>query len=444
MPGEKEQPKGQQASGRKSLEAAKEAANIRRNYYARLSNPRATGEYVAWAMWGYPDPVFEAMRTIGSLAENYGPVCAVKQLGDYFCEIAESDGFSIDICSYLRTGLGVAKVEHDTGKPDPKAPYGGMGRPDMLVGNAHFCDGRFKYLQQVGRYYNAPYFAFDLLEWPAGWDQNDQSLRKHFVDHYTRQLRRLVEFMEKATGQKMDKHRLSEATMNYVKTKKWYWEASELRRFRPNPLSAVDTAAIYFPSMVQQCRPETVAFYQKVYHEAKSLVDNKIEMIPGGEKYRIMWHFQIPWHSMGLLDWMADEFGATVMNDAYSGQEPPRQEMIDYDFPLESYARWKYDKGGGISGDDGRKDNYDDMVNMMKRYQVDGVITMLIGSCRATAYTHHKWRRLNEELKKAGLHIPTLGIEADMVDPRTYSDALIKDRIKAYMETVDAAKRQRG
>ena len=443
MAEQKEQPKEQKASGRKSLETAKEASVIRRSYYARLRDPRATGEFVAWAMWGYPDPIFEAMNTIGSFAENYGPVCAVKQLGDYFCKVAESDGFSIDICSYLRTGLGVAKVEHDTGRPDPKAPYGGMGRPDMLISNAHFCDGRFKYLQQVGRYYDAPFFAFDLLEWPDGWNEKDPALKKHFVDHYTQQLRRLVAFMEKATGMKMDKHRLAEASMNYVKNKKWFYETSDLRRFRPNPLSAVDTAAIYFPSMVQQCRPETVAFYQRVYNEAKYLVDNKISHIPGGEKYRIMWHLQIPWHAMGLLDWMADEFGATVMNDAYSGQEPPREELIDYDFPLESFARWKYDKGGGVGGMGRRQDTYVGMVEMVRRYQIDGVIAMLIGSCRSTAFMYHKWRRLNEELKKAGLNIPTLGIEADMVDPRTYSDALIKDRIRAFMETVDAAQRQR-
>jgi len=443
MTEKKEQPQGQVAGYRKALEVTKEAGAIRRNFYARLGNPRATGEFVAWTMWGYPDPIYEAMDTLGSFAENYGPVCAVKQLGDYFCEIAESDGFSIDVCSYLRTGIGLAKVEHDTGAPDPRAPYGGMGKPDMLIGNAHFCDGRFKFLQQVGRYYDAPYFCYDLLEWPDGWDINDQELKRPFVEHYTQQLRRLVAFMEKVTGKKMDKYRLSEATKNYVESKRWFYAASELRRFRPNPLPAADTATIYFPSMVQQCRPETVDFYKRVYDEAKYRVDNKVSSVPGEEKYRILWHLQIPWHSMSLLDWMGDEFGATIMNDAYSGQEPPREEMIDYDFPLESYARWKYDKGGGIDSVVRSQDSYEQQVDMVRRYELDGVIAMLIGSCRATAYMYHKWSRLKEELNKAGLDVPTLGIEADMVDPRTYSEALVKDRIRAFMETVDAAQSKR-
>jgi len=438
MTEQKELPQEQMTSARKSLETAKEAGAIRRSYYARLKNPRETGEFVAWTMWLGAEPIFEAMDTLGSFVENYGPVCAVKQVGDHFCEIAESDGFSIDICSYLRTGLGLAKAEHDNGEPDPMAPYGGMGKPDMLISNATFCDGRFKFLQQVGRYYDVPFFCYDVLEWPDGWPTDDPALKKHFVDHYTQQLRRLVTFMEKVTGKKMDKYRLAEATKNYVESRKWFFEASDLRKHRPNPLSAADTAAIFFPSMVQLCRPETAQFYRRVYEEVKYRLDNKMSSVPGEEKYRIMWHLQIPWFYMGLLDWMGDEFGASVMNDSYSGFPPPREDLIDYDFPLESFARWAYDRGGGR-----RVDSYVGQVEMIRRYELDGVVAMLIASCRSTAYMYHKWRRLKEELQKAALTVPTLGIEADMIDSRTYSDAAIKDQITAFMETVEAAHRQR-
>jgi len=53
------------------------------------------------------------------------------------------------------------------------------------------------------------------------------------------------------------------------------------------------------------------------------------------------------------------------------------------------------------------------------------------------------WQRFTDGLKLRGLRVPTLGIEADMVDTRTYSDALVKERIRAFMETVDAAKKER-
>jgi benzoyl-CoA reductase/2-hydroxyglutaryl-CoA dehydratase subunit BcrC/BadD/HgdB len=78
---------------------------------------------------------------------------------------------------------------------------------------------------------------------------------------------------------------------------------------------------------------------------------------------------------------------------------------------------------------------------MIRRYRIDGVIAMLVGSCRKTAYMLHKWSRLKAELEKVGLNTPLLGIEVDMVDPRTYSEALTKDRIRAFMETVDVVKK---
>ena len=91
-----------------------------------------------------------------------------------------------------------------------------------------------------------------------------------------------------------------------------------------------------------------------------------------------------------------------------------------------------------------RRDKYDNILDMIRRYQIDGMIAMLVASCRGTAAMYHKWKRLDKEMRKAGLNVPTLGIEADMVDSRAYSDAVIKDRIRAFMETVDAARRERG
>jgi benzoyl-CoA reductase/2-hydroxyglutaryl-CoA dehydratase subunit BcrC/BadD/HgdB len=76
-------------------------------------------------------------------------------------------------------------------------------------------------------------------------------------------------------------------------------------------------------------------------------------------------------------------------------------------------------------------------------YDIDGVIGMLVASCRATSNLYDTWRVITDALKEKGLSVPTLGIEADMVDTRTYSDARIKDQIRAFMETVDEAKKER-
>ena len=439
----KEQPKEQTTSGIKATETAQSVRALRRAYYERIQQAHERGDFVAWAMWGIPEEICYAMDVLPVLAENYGPVCAAKQIGSHFCEIAESDGFSMDICSYLRTGLGLAKKMHELGEAPPEAPYGGMGKPDMLIGNAQFCDGRFKWLQPLARYLDAPFFGYDIQDWPYDWDVNDPELKQHFVDHYYEQLKRLVAFLEKVTGKKLDKYRLSEALQNWMKVQKLFYAAGQLRKHHPNPLPAQDSATIAFPNLHMKCWPEAVDFYQRLYDELKYRVEHNISSLPE-EKYRLLWHLIMPWYYLGIYNWLEQEFGATTINPTYEGGDVPDEDIIDYDFPLESIARKMYNKLWGVNALQGRRrGDYSGQLDFIEEYDIDGVLGMFVASCRATTNLYDTWQRFTDGLKLRGLKVPTLGIEADMVDTRTYSDALVKERIRAFMETVDAAKRER-
>ena len=439
----KQQPKQEATSGVKATDTAKAVSALRRAYYTRVQEAHERGEFVAWAMWGIPEEICYAMDVLPVLAENYGPVCAAKQIGPYFCEIAESDGFSMDICSYLRTGLGLAKKMRELGEPPPEAPYGGMGKPDMLIGNAQFCDGRFKWLQELARYVDVPFFGYDIQDWPYDWDVNDPELNKHFVDHYYEQLKRLVTFIEKVTGKKLDKNRLSEALQNWMKVQKLFYAAGQLRKHHPNPLPAQDSATIAFPNLHMKCWPESVDFYQRLHDELKYRVDNNISSLPE-EKYRLMWHLIMPWYYIGLYNWLEQEFGATTICPTYEGGEVPNEDIIDYDFPLESIARKMYEGRWAVNAlGSHRRMAARGIAASVLHYDIDGIIGMLVASCRPTSNLYDTWRVFTDAIAKEGLRIPTLGIEADMVDSRTYSDALVKDQIRAFMGTVDAAKRER-
>ena len=117
----------ERASGAKATDIAREVGAIRRAYYQRIREAKGKGQSVAWSMMYGPDEILAAFDIVTVLAENYGPVCAAKQVSDRYCGIAEAEGFSQDVCSYLRVGLGMAKLMHDAGgEPPPDAPYGGM------------------------------------------------------------------------------------------------------------------------------------------------------------------------------------------------------------------------------------------------------------------------------------------------------------------------------
>jgi benzoyl-CoA reductase/2-hydroxyglutaryl-CoA dehydratase subunit BcrC/BadD/HgdB len=287
---------------------------------------------------------------------------------------------------------------------------------------------------------DVPYFGYDLKDWPEGWDMDDQDLKRHMVNHAYEQLKRLVAFLEKVTGKKLDKYRLSEALRCTVTSNELFTKTLALRATHPCPLPAQDAVALVFPKYVISGHPECVDFYQRAYDEIKYRADNKIGLVPE-EKYRLIWYQLIPWFYLGLYSWLEETFGAVTISTGYGGGEIlPSQDVIDYDFPLESMARMMYE--GLWSHQTMRRSSayYLRQAELANEYDIDGALCMLVPSCRGTTDMYHAWQVLKDNTEG----IPALAIEADMVDSRSYSDVMIKEKLTAFIETVDAAKRKRG
>jgi benzoyl-CoA reductase/2-hydroxyglutaryl-CoA dehydratase subunit BcrC/BadD/HgdB len=294
-------------------------------------------------------------------------------------------------------------------------------------------------MQQVARYLDVPYFGMDLKDWPDGWDLNDSALKKHMVNHAYEQLKRLVAFLEKVTGKKLDKYRLSEHLGYWMQSSTLFWKALDLRRVHPCPLPAQDYATIVFPDFHIKGTRECMEFYQKVYDEVKYRADNRISSV-AEEKYRLIWYWVLPWYYLGLYNWLEQTFGASTIATGYGGGHIlPSEDVIDYDFPLESIARKLYE--GLWSHQMNRRSSgyYIHQAELVQDYDIDGALCMLVASCRATTDMYHAWHVLKDNTEG----IPALAIEADMIDTRTYSDAMIKEKLTAFMETVDATRRKR-
>jgi benzoyl-CoA reductase subunit B len=80
------------------------------------------------------------------------------------------------------------------------------------------------------------------------------------------------------------------------------------------------------------------------------------------------------------------------------------------------------------------------LVEMVDRFQIDGVVYHPIKSCRTTSAGLADNRR-------AFMHatdIPSLFIESDMMDQRVVSEAQMKNRIDAFFEGLNARRLQRS
>jgi benzoyl-CoA reductase/2-hydroxyglutaryl-CoA dehydratase subunit BcrC/BadD/HgdB len=72
------------------------------------------------------------------------------------------------------------------------------------------------------------------------------------------------------------------------------------------------------------------------------------------------------------------------------------------------------------------------ILDLLQRFEVDGLIIHSNRSCKPYSLGQYDIQRLIYQ--KTGT--PSLVIEADMTDARVYSDAQVKTRIEAFMETL--------
>ena len=107
--------------------------------------------FVAWVMGGVPAEILQCFDIHAVFPEQYGTLCAMKGATHPFIDYAETDGFSSRVCGYLRVALGYARTLAGRA-PAAEAAYGGMPRPDMLLGISRLCDPRSKVFEAMRRY----------------------------------------------------------------------------------------------------------------------------------------------------------------------------------------------------------------------------------------------------------------------------------------------------
>lgn len=70
------------------------------------------------------------------------------------------------------------------------------------------------------------------------------------------------------------------------------------------------------------------------------------------------------------------------------------------------------------------------MVEMAKRFEVDGAVLHANRSCKPYSLGQHDFRRA--VMAEAG--VPALILEADMCDTRVYAEGAIRTRVEAFLE----------
>ena len=419
------------------------------SFYERAQRRKVPGNQLVWNMLGTGAEILRAFDLVGEWPENYGTLCAAQQVAMGFCEEAEAEGYSNDLCSYVRNSFGYLRRCRDLEAVPPEAPLDGMGNPNFLLGSGLICEPRFKWFQAIGTHFlKVPVFNDDPVSPPYDADVDDPRIAEHYKAQIRATLRAQISFLEEQTGKKLDIGRFREIMKNSQEVIRYWYQVLELRKAVPCPMGSEDYFTAIIPFLYLAGEPEAVNFYKALYEEIKGRVEQGIGVIPE-EKHRFCWLGIPPWFNLGLFNYLQTLGAVVCVESTYHVGQPVEVDLTD---PVEGWvertwktAKIKHKNGSEVNPDVCNPGVFNPGVGgqLIKRwvseYQLDGAIAHRTRSCRATSMG-----QLHVKNKLAEMGVPLLIFESDMVDPRAWSDAQIKRQFQDFLEIVETQKKNKS
>lgn len=388
----------------------KKLREIMTHYYLEAKTARENNRLVAWITSGGPVEPLIAMDIIPVYPENHGAMIGASKMGADLCSQAEEMGYSGDLCSYARSDIACSIR--------PAGPIGGLPAPDMLICCNNICGTVLKWYEIQARYYGVPLFIFDTPFCHTAYTPEVARYVKKQVEEY-------ILFLEDVTGRKADPDRLAEVGRLSVEGQRLWQEVLDTARHHPSPMSAFD-AFVYMALIVTLRGTQVVVdFYTELLEEMNIRIAQGIGVVQE-EKYRLLWDNIPIWYRMKWLSEIFASHGACLVADTYTSAWCGSLKYIDENDFLNSMAEGYTRIYLNIGIDERAKT----IMEMVKKYDVQGLVIHSNRSCKPYSLGQYDIQALLE--KELGL--PTVIIEADMVDERSFSEAQIETRIEAFME----------
>jgi len=429
-----EQATVEKTTATKSTNVAKKIRGVVKQMNLRAHEARKNGEPTAYSfVSSLHYEILRAMDITPIWTENYAALCAAKRQAEGFISKAESEGFPRHLCSYATCGLGLDGMRADPKGVPEDAPDGGMELPTMMIGTGMMiCDPRYKWYQASQRYTHVPMYVTGLL-WPSD-DADIDEVRPYYVAYVEEELGGLVEFLEKHTGKKMDWDRLDEVIDLANRTERIWWDAYQLRKAIPTPMSTEDAMNLMVPRSFLLGTQQAYDLYEELYNELIHRVGHKIGVVED-EKYRLLWGLGLPpWFALKIFDYFKELGAVFPIENTYRPPDPV--ELPTGVHPLKKLA-WKFYEQSTYWDKKAQKNcghpEIERLLQWIKEYSIDGVVMHHASTCR----TIHCGQIDKINTLKEHTDIPSVILESDIVDVSNFTEAVFKGRVDAFIEIVE-------
>ncbi len=397
------------------------------DHFTRLSKAPDTGEKCVYTY--VPGNLTELLRSfdvLPVLPEINALQSGMRGKSRDFIAMAEKQGHSEDVCAYVKSDIGMQA----TGNVGPTGER--LPPPDLLLLSYTGCFTFLKWFELLRERYKCPTV---LLHVPyQGEGVITPAMRKYVVD----QIRdKVIPELERVTGKKYDEDKLKENLRRSAKAEDDLVAVLESAKNVPSPIDSWFGGVYYIGPIFTAFRGTQDAV--DYYRELRAEVEERVRLgqgptTPDGdlgeEKFRIVVEGPPPWtHFRELWKMFADE-GAVVVASTYTkvGGTYDLGFRHDPDHPLESLA----DYCMGCYTNLNMPTRVEMISNYVKDYKADGFLINSVKSCKS--FSAGQLMILREVENRTGR--PGGFIESDLVDPRYFSSANVKNRLESYFQMI--------
>jgi len=413
--------------------ALKDASQLRQKrmiagHYERLGRAPESGEKNVYTF--VPGNLTELLRSfdlLPVLPEINALQSAMRGKSKEYIAIAEKAGQSEDVCTYVKCDYGMMKAGN-VGPTGERLP-----RPDLLLLSYTGCFTFLKWFEILREEYGAPVV---MLHVPY---QADGRITDSMRAYVVAQLRdKVIPELERISGRRYDEERLrAELRRSAAAEEDLVWVLQSARR-RPSPIDAYFGAVYYLGPIFSAFRgtEDACAYYRELREEIEERIALGLGPVtPDGplaqERFRLVIEGPPNWtHFHEFWRMFADE-GAVAVASTYSkvGGVYDTGFRHDPDRPLETLA----DYCMGCYTNLNLPTRVDLITRYVEEYEADGVLIHSIKSCNS--FSAGQLAMLREIESRTGK--PGGFIESDLVDPRYFSAANLKNRLESYFQMLD-------
>ncbi len=349
-----------------------------------------------------------------------------KKSGKMIME-AERGGHSEDVCTYVKADLGMMMQGNvgPTGDPLPT--------PDVLLLSYTGCFTFMKWFELVRDQYDCETVMLH------GRDHGDGTITDNMRDYVVKQIKEdLIPVMERASGVKFDIDRLREYMRESAKAEDHLVHVLQSAKLRPSPIDAYFGGVYYIGPIFTAFRgdAEATAYYETLHEEIdERIAKGQGPITPEGEltdeRYRLVVEGPPNWTSFRDFWKMFYDEGAVVVASTYTkvGGIYDFGFRHDPDNPLESLADYCL----GCYTNLNLPSRVDMLCKYIEDYEADGLLINSIKSCNS--FSAGQLLMLREVEARTGK--PAAFIETDLVDPRYFSAANVKNRLESYFQMIE-------